>query len=94
MIGIIALSVTGCKPAISDEEAKAILEGVESYESSEAYDNARAALALYDAAYAVYNARISGANINISATLKLIGSMRDPAEIDNVIAIMLTEMKK
>lgn len=72
-------------------DVDAILTGVaEDDNSSEMYANARAALAIYNAAYSVYNAKISGVNVNVSAILQLVVTLRDPAQIDNVVATMLT----
>ena len=76
------------------KDVQEILEAVSDDDSAEIYEKARTQLALYDAAYAVYNARISGTNLNITAALKLLGTLRDPAEIDNAIANMLTLMEK
>ena len=72
-------------------DVDAILTGVaEDDTSSEMYANARATLAIYNAAYSVYNAKISGVNVNVSAILQLVVTLRDPAQIDNVVATMLT----
>ncbi len=86
-------TLVNCSLFVSD--VRAILDGVaESDNSSEIYTNARSALALYDAAYAVYNASISGDNANILAIIRTVGTLRDPAQIDTIVASMLTKMDK